>query len=781
MRVGICTNLDNQKGLQRDYELLAGLLRGWGHEVVGVHFRRDAAAPACDLLVFLETLEPRFFAAASRRWFVPNPEWWEPGRAAELDAVERVLCKTRDAHRIFGATVGDRAAFTGWIAEDRHDAAVPRRRAFLHTPGDSDMKGTAAVIEAWRRHRIEHPLVLVGPQAKRARKLPKSVEVHGRLDDAALRRLQNECAFHLCPSAYEGFGHTLHEALSVGAAILTTDAPPMGEVERAAARVAVARTEALRSATLHHVDADALAAAVASVAALPDNVLDDVRRDARAEFLAGNEAFVARLRDMVGEGTGAPAATPVVRSRPRPRLAICFPAHASAAPLLRRSVLALRAQTADPDLFEVVIGADGGDPDGILAAAVEPDAHPFRCRIVPSPRPRGEVPHRNHARNAAWRAAEAPLCWILDCDFTLPPEAVAHVLAEHDAALGRGVPAVFTTCLAGWGGVGPGDWLARSATWAESGDPAAFRDLLATWPEIDEGIYSGYPGLYAPGAPRSEVLPDLKEGMPIVWRSLLNVMGGFDEAFGEWGGDKEELVDRLKGMARAGLFEVRIVNSVRALHQPHERDPGAHTGPARARQQQRVTRKRLIENGAAWWRPQLEAARDALPDILAPLLVSLAAGPSPSAVAASVATALADDALAEAAAANVRDRWKGRGPVLVVGRSGPALERRLGREVLCVEAGAVDTVPPASCCAVVVIDALGALDDAGAECVAEAAHRAAVYRAPVVVIERAPPRGSRSSGRPPRFYQRLFGGADAVGQRRGADGQDYTVLRGRLR
>jgi hypothetical protein len=40
----------------------------------------------------------------------------------------------------------------------------------------------------------------------------------------------SSCQFHLLPSAYEGFGHALHEAFGVKAVVITTDASPMNEV-----------------------------------------------------------------------------------------------------------------------------------------------------------------------------------------------------------------------------------------------------------------------------------------------------------------------------------------------------------------------------------------------------------------------------------------------------------------------------------------------------------------------------------------------------------------------
>jgi glycosyltransferase involved in cell wall biosynthesis len=52
----------------------------------------------------------------------------------------------------------------------------------------------------------------------------------GYLHDREIQQLQNRHAFHAFPSEMEGFGHSLMEAMSVGAVTLATDGAPMNEL-----------------------------------------------------------------------------------------------------------------------------------------------------------------------------------------------------------------------------------------------------------------------------------------------------------------------------------------------------------------------------------------------------------------------------------------------------------------------------------------------------------------------------------------------------------------------
>lgn len=301
-----------------------------------------------------------------------------------------------------------------------------------------------------------------------------------------------------------------------------------------------------------------------------------------------------------------------------PRLAICLPAAPTPAgfEMVRRSVHALRAQDCDPSLFEVVVAVDGVD----FEVRDFPGSHPFSIRVAKSPRTRGmeDVPHRNHARNAAWRAARAPLCWMLDGDFILPPHAVRHALAEHDAAIERGAPAVLSPCLWQFGGASTEEWWARSAAWADTADAAEsvrqFNDLIGTWPEWDKGVFSGF-GEMAEDlgrAPSSVSVGNrMIEGMPILWRSFLEACP-FDEKFIGWGGDKISLIDVLRGLCREGIIDIRVLTSVVALHQPHATDPTHVSELSKANERRRTLARMPIESRTGDWKRRIPGLVDAL-------------------------------------------------------------------------------------------------------------------------------------------------------------------------
>lgn len=287
MRFNIISNLTNGVGLQQDYVLLKKALEHRGHEVQGVQFNaKPFLVQRADVNIFLEVVTNAAIPAAKQQWVVPNPEWWFAG----WDALswDLVLAKTRDCERIFTQKFGRRCQYIGWVARDLYQPSVKRVRRFLHVAGKSRFKNTAAVIAGCREAKL--PLTVVG----------NHVEAEWqRLSDEDLTHLMNSHFCHIMPSAYEGYGQVLHEALGCGQVIITTDAPPMNEIEPALLVPSTGK-KVHHAGVLHTVAAGQIAEQARHAMTLSDQQVAVLQEEGRATYQFERTQFYKALDALVG-------------------------------------------------------------------------------------------------------------------------------------------------------------------------------------------------------------------------------------------------------------------------------------------------------------------------------------------------------------------------------------------------------------------------------------------------------------------------------------------------
>lgn len=291
MRFLIVSNIreGKGKGLARDAAILGERLADLGHASDTIDFRSQPMSTGYDVAMHLEAVTPSLLGIARADWYVVNPEWHgdhpEKEKAVARKAFARILCKTRDAERVM-RPLTDRAVFVGFESEDRRDLSVKRERSFLFAPGMSAVKGNEAVCSVWREIGVRQSL-----------SMPRGVS------EEVIRREQNRCLFHLCPSEYEGWGHYLHEALSVGAVVITTDAPPMNDFAGVAIRVRPDHTVPRGIVSWSKVGVPGLRAAVDWCAGLSDEEVDGISGRARQAFEDERRDFRARFAAVVAEAT----------------------------------------------------------------------------------------------------------------------------------------------------------------------------------------------------------------------------------------------------------------------------------------------------------------------------------------------------------------------------------------------------------------------------------------------------------------------------------------------
>jgi glycosyltransferase involved in cell wall biosynthesis len=178
------------------------------------------------------------------------------------------------------------------MSRDLYQPDVERKPRFLHLAGGSQIKNTEAILKAWKK--LPYRLTVVSPHFHREASKLRHVKAYDRVSDEKLRQLMNSRQFHLCPSKYEGFGHYIHEALGVGAVVVTSDAPPMNELSLPKDLLVPGVPGApLCLARLHEISPQAVIDRVKHVANLSPTRIQEISRAARAHF----EQERTRFRD----------------------------------------------------------------------------------------------------------------------------------------------------------------------------------------------------------------------------------------------------------------------------------------------------------------------------------------------------------------------------------------------------------------------------------------------------------------------------------------------------
>jgi len=318
----------NDVGLSRDIALLANVLRHCGcrvsvHAVTRADRRRRRSiltrvaarwrhffvrrvgmswphTARFDINLMLEHMWPQFLHEARRNVTVPNPEWFDRRDVSFLWGADTIWAKTRYALEIFRQRGCD-TALIGFDSDDRYDPAVARQMAFFHLAGKSPLKGTARLLRLWHKHPEWPVLTVVQDISTAAASAPRAANIDyrvGHLDDATLRTLQNACLFHLCLSEAEGWGHYIVEAMSIGAVVLSVDAPPMNELVSSERGILVAASlrEPFNLSRISRFDSGALESAVDGVLKLSPQEIEALGGAARNWFLSNKAGFGDRVR-----------------------------------------------------------------------------------------------------------------------------------------------------------------------------------------------------------------------------------------------------------------------------------------------------------------------------------------------------------------------------------------------------------------------------------------------------------------------------------------------------
>lgn len=297
MLINILTVL-NGVGLEQDARLIKSCLVG--HTVRIIDIKKQTLILPADINIFLEIIDPRYFSSAKRNILFPNPEWFDTRWIKLLDRFDTICCKTIDCCTIF-SQYSKRLVYTGFTSGDYYQPEQ-FQEGFIHVAGKSSNKNTEAVCRAYEQHPDLNVLYLLQHQNRTLKRPLANVEyVTDYVAPDYFRKALNTIRFHICTSQYEGFGHYINEARSVGAVIITTDAPPMNEMvdDQCGVLVPVSHTGKQHLGTLNYVSPDDLYLALKRCEQMPEQEINERSRVARARYLEMDKFFRETFKQII--------------------------------------------------------------------------------------------------------------------------------------------------------------------------------------------------------------------------------------------------------------------------------------------------------------------------------------------------------------------------------------------------------------------------------------------------------------------------------------------------
>lgn len=293
----------NGVGQGKDLKILREEISQLGHEVQHIPYTVVSAYKEADINIFIEHFDPELFRYAKRNCLIPNPEWY-CSTAEWIPQFDLILCRTREVERIFQLFQG-KTYYLGFTSCDNHRPEIEKDFSqYFHLRGQATGKGTDVILIAWNERPDFPMLSLLSHWAEYTKysSLPNLILHQYYMPAEELIDLQNHCGVHVLPSQTEGFGHSISEAMSCGAVVVTTDAPPMNEfITDPNCLVGYICTTTQRLATNYTADPKKLESCVEHLMTLSWSDLERIGQENRQRYLENKVAFKNNLQNLFGK------------------------------------------------------------------------------------------------------------------------------------------------------------------------------------------------------------------------------------------------------------------------------------------------------------------------------------------------------------------------------------------------------------------------------------------------------------------------------------------------
>lgn len=297
---------DNFVGRGKDRNIFVHELNKLGHNVRWVcpwEFRKSKKRdiPYADINIFTEKIWDSFLPYAKRNYFMPNPEISKVRGQEIREKCDMILCRTHDGMNIYSA-YHPNPYLLKFTSEDHYDENVVKDYYKpLHAIGKSIHKGTATLLNIWEKGADLPKLTFMQGKDQYHPDSDNIIMNDKMTNEQEFIQIQNEHGLHICPSQAEGFGHYIIEAMSTGAVVITTDAPPMNEY--ITDKRFLVRTKGFKEKNMgyiYEIDEMHLEEVIQRTLSMDENELKQVGERNREFFLSLREDFRERLEALFG-------------------------------------------------------------------------------------------------------------------------------------------------------------------------------------------------------------------------------------------------------------------------------------------------------------------------------------------------------------------------------------------------------------------------------------------------------------------------------------------------
>jgi hypothetical protein len=230
-------------GLSKDFDVFLYILSSY-NRIYEESRNKSWNIVQDDILISIEHIPPIISTVEFQKIvFIPNQELVTKNDEFFLihnEKLKYILCKSEYAYSIFKSF--KRKHKCKWevikftfppVVNKTYFSYAKDRNIVLHAAGRSWMKNTSIIIETWRKH-PEWPILAISCSGlcKKHHKLghdAPNILIYDFFSPSQMVEFQKHAGYCIFPSACEGFGHSLYEAMANGNLLISGDIPPVNE------------------------------------------------------------------------------------------------------------------------------------------------------------------------------------------------------------------------------------------------------------------------------------------------------------------------------------------------------------------------------------------------------------------------------------------------------------------------------------------------------------------------------------------------------------------------